>query len=59
MSSSISNHYVTQNMSTINVKNNANSKATEEANESASEKRVELSSKSSETKSNHIIDSYA
>ncbi len=55
----ISNHYVVQNMSTINMKNNVNSKETEEANESASEKRAELSSKSSETKSNHIIDSYA
>lgn len=59
MISSISNHYVAQNMSTINMKNNVNSKGTEEANESASEKRTELSSKSSETKLNHIIDSYA
>lgn len=59
MISSIRNHYVAQNMSTINMKNNVNSKATEEANESTSEKRAELSSKSSETKSNHIIDSYA
>ena len=59
MISSIRNPYVAQNMSTINMKNNVNSKATEEANESTSEKRAELSSKSSETKSNHIIDSYA
>jgi hypothetical protein len=55
---SIRNTYAAQTMSTINMNNNVSNKSAEEANESPSEKRAELSSKSSETKSNHIIDSY-
>ena len=50
MISSISNGSMAQNIAMVNANNNVNSKATEEANESPSERKAE---------SNHKIDSYA
>lgn len=56
ISSINNNHIMMQSMATNTV---TNSKAAEEANESPSEKIAETSNQSSQTVSNHVIDTYA
>lgn len=56
MINSISNNHIMQN---IAANTNVSSKATEEANESPSEKIAEASKQSPQSSSTHIVDSYA